>query len=474
LIGREFLQTIYCDNSSIETVFINHYKRGFAPGNIMHRNRLMAIFYESYGEVIDEKDISDFIEYHCFEYEGKCYLPKAIVSRNIAEKIIDDIDAGFLRNQIVFYSVLYTKYKEDFSSAIYSCDMFVEYLKYIFKESKLFFLDEYLAFEQEIKVDVREVVLSYLLEADRPCSKEEIYAGLKDYNPNDIEKILRNNTPEILGNSKFDYFHVGAAHLTDDDINRLNHICELMLDGNKYVTCIDLIEKIKTSDDSIYGKLEDRFSDLGMRRILMYYLKFRFEVSTGIVSHKGNKMSVTDVFVDYVKTHDSFTVEDVMELTNITGTQPYWEPICMNSVRISQKNFVSDERFEVDVDAVDEVITLYCKDYLPIGSFNDFTKFPLNDYPWNSFLLYSYVLRFSKQFKLVQLSYPSKEKACGVVVNREYDYPDFDSVAYHLFCKKQFSTVEEAKEYMYQNGYIASRQYKNAEELIKKAKAIQQ
>lgn len=471
IICRDYLITNYNNDSPIETIFLEYYKRGFVAGNIMHQNRLIALYCEKFNETIDSEVISEFIMNSCFEYEGKNYLPKAIISKNIIEKIVDDIELSFVDNDVIFYRVLYNKYKDDFSSAIYSCEMFVACLAFVFKTSAIYFLNGYMALEKNIKVNIREVVLNFLLEADKPCSKEEIFSGLKDYNPGDIEKILRNNTPEILGDNKFDYFHVGVAHFTEDDIRRLNNVCELMLKGNKYITCIDLIEKIKTSDSSIYGKMEDRFSELGMRRILMYYLKINFEVSTGIVSHKGNKMSVTDVFVDYAKCHDTFTTENVMELTNLTGTQAYWEPICMNAVRINQNDFVCDSRFVVDVEAVDEVISLYCKDYSPLGAFVDFSRFPLIDYSWNRFLLYSYVLRFSKQFKLVQLSYPGKDKACGVIVNREYDYPDFDSVAYHLFCKKCFRTVDEAKEYMYQNGYIATRQYKNAEELLKKAKA---
>jgi len=125
-------------------------------------------------------------------------------------------------------------------------------------------------------------------------------------------------------------------------------------------------------------------------------------------------------------------------------------------VRVSADLFVEESLIHFDVERVDEAISVYCPgDFIPLKSVTDFSFFPYTGYPWNLFLLESYLRKFSRVFKYEVRSVNSSN--VGAIVRKSFVYNDYDDIMANALARS-FVTLEDKKtaiEYLFQNGYIA-------------------
>lgn len=462
------IDQVYGQDTKEEEILKKDFRRGFRPGNIMDRKRFINIYEEQFGEVLSDDEAVNRISKRSFTFDGRLFLPKAVVDRETAESICDYVGNYFAQKEILFYDVLFNMYKEQFNSLIYSSEMLAAFIEYTFMGIPLFFREKYFSYSQSAKPDISGEVIDYLIRMDRPCSYDEIYAAMPHLKKKDVYSVLHYNNPEILGNSKTEYFHVKVAHVSNRERAILEAYCDKLLGSNRYITCNEIIENLPQIDANLYERCKDRFTTLGLRRVLTYYLRGSFDVMTGVITRKGELMAPKDVFADFAKSHSTFTIDDVQELAGYTGTVPYWDSVHSNAIRINSKEFVSDGMLVFDIDAIDAAISFYCDDYLPLAGIIDFMRFPSCGYPWNIYLLQEYVYRFSKGFKLLFLGF-AKGNASGVIVKKQLGYPDFDSVIVDVLSKTDITVKQDAMNYLCDRGFITDRRYKKVEELLKKA-----
>lgn len=444
------------------------FRRGIKSYSIMDRKMFINAYAEQFGEVLSDDEVVKRISKESFTFDNRLFLPKAVVNKQIAESIRDYVENYFVQQEILFYDVLFNVFKEQLNSLIYSPKMLAAFIEYTFIGTPLFFREKYFSYSQSAKPDISSEVIDYLIRMDRPCSYDEIYAELSHLKKEDIYSILHYNNPEILGNSKTEYFHVEVAHISSRERNILEAYCDRLLGSSRYITCNEIIENLPLIDAVLYEKCEGRFTKLGIRRILTYHLRTSFDVMTGIITRKGEQMTPKDVFADFAKRHPTFTIDDVQELAGYTGTVPYWDSVHSNAIRINSKEFVSDEMLDFDIDAIDDAIAFYCDDYLSLAGITDFMRFPSCGYSWNIYLLQEYVYRFSKVFKLLFLGF-AKGNASGVIVKKQLEYSDFDSVVVDALSKTDITVKRDAMDYLCVCGFITDRRYKKVEELLKKA-----
>lgn len=459
---------VYGLDSKEDEILIKYFRRGFRFQSIMDRKRFINIYEEQFGEKLPDEEAVNYISRVTFAFDDRLFLPKAVVDKNTAESLREYVENYFAEKEILFYDVLYNAYKVRFNSLVYSPEMLAAYIKHTFKGTPLFFREKYFSYSQTAKPDIGSEVINYLIWIDRPCSYDEIYAALPHLKKENIYSVLHYNNPEILGNSKTEYFHVDVAHVSEQERSNIETYCDRMLGDSRYITCNEIIEKLPQIDENLYERWEGKFTTLGLRRILTYYLRINFDVMTGVITRKGEQMAPRDVFADFANNHSEFTVDDIQELAGYTGTVPYWEPVYSNAIRINSKEFISDEMIDFDVDAVDDAIAFYCNDYLPLADIVDFMRFPSCGYPWNIFLLQEYVYRFSKAFKLLTLGF-AKGNASGVILKKQLGYPDFESVVIDALSKTNITTKQDAMNYLSDRGFITDRRYKKVDELLKKA-----
>lgn len=465
------VEQAYGSDTKIDKILKNDFRRGFRPRSIMDRKRFINLYEERFDEVLSDDEVVSRISEESFAFDGRLFLPKAVVDRETAEAICGYVEDYFAEKEILFFDVLFNAYKERFNSLIYSPEMLASFIEYTFRGSPLYFREKYFSYSQTAKPDIPSEVIDYLIRLDRPCTYDEIYAALPHLKKEDVYSVLHYNNPEILGNSKTEYFHVEVAHISGRERKVIEAYCNRLLASSRYITCNEIIDNLLQIDEELYERCAGRFTTLGLRRILTYYLRENFDVMTGVITRKGEQMTIKEVFADYAQNHLAFTVSDVQELANYTGTVPYWDAVHSNAIRINSNDFVANEMLDFDIDAIDDAIAFYCDDYMPLADIVDFMRFPSCGYPWNVYLLQEYVYRFSKVFKLLFLGF-TKGSASGVIVKKQLGYPDFDSVVVDALSKTDITIKQDALNYLCDRGFITDRRYKKVEELLKKAEVL--
>ena len=96
-------------------------------------------------------------------------------------------------------------------------------------------------------------------------------------------------------------------------------------------------------------------------------------------------------------------------------------------IRVSAELFVSESNVNYDAVRIDEAIALYCHgDFIPLREVTDFSLFPFAGYPWNLYLLESYVRRFSHVFNYDVRAVNSTN--IGVIVRKSFNYNNYDAI----------------------------------------------
>ncbi len=456
------------ESTKIETILQESFRRGFRPASIMDKNRYIALYEEKYGCTIAIDDVIAEIQKSCFKFDDRFFLPKALVSNETMQQIVNYLTEYFCKKDILFYNVLYDAFEDKFESYIYSPEMLVAFLQKIINGTPIYYSDRYCSIKVTATPDIAAEVIDYLIKIDAPCSYEMIYEHFAHLNKSDIYNILHYNNPEILGNSKVEYFHVKTAHLTENELKELKTITQTLLKNSKFITCNEIMDNLKQINPALMERLTAKYSILGIRRIFTYYLRADFDVDTGIVTKKGCKMTVNDAFADFAKNHRSFTVDDVQRFADYMGTVPYWDTVHKHAVRVNATDFVSDSDVDFDAETIDSAINHYCSDYITLSEIPDYSRFPTCGFAWNIYLLQQYVFRFSKQFKLLSLGF-TKGNVSGVIARKQSGFNDFDSVVIDALEKTKITSPNDAIQYLCNKGFIAEKRYKKHVELLKVA-----
>lgn len=189
-----------------------------------------------------------------------------------------------------------------------------------------------------------------------------------------------------------------------------------------------------------------------------YKLREVFSFKGKIISALGQDISMTDVFADFAKSHEHFTLEQLNTLKNELETPIYFSAVYANSLRISRDTFVSKNQANFDINETDEAIDRFCTgDYITISEIRHYGSFPYAGFPWNSYLLEHYVSDFSKKYKLVHSGFNAKS-AVGAIVKRTSKIEVFGELITTALADSTINlNKDDALQYLCENGFLARR-----------------
>jgi len=185
---------------------------------------------------------------------------------------------------------------------------------------------------------------------------------------------------------------------------------------------------------------------------------------------------------NYILNLDRITTNDVI---NLKIEKYWWNPnggvklAYNNFIRVNKDTFIKDKFIPFDIKSTDDVIESFMKnDVIPLSYIKDFDTFPkIKDFSWNSYILESYCLRFSKRFMFKCIAHNSYN--IGAIYRQNLDLIEYhDVLAYVIINAKIKLDRENIKKYLDENKYLSSqnatgssiisRIIKKAEELTKK------
>lgn len=460
-------------NKPYAAVLENHFKKGFRLESPLEIRKFRRYYSALHNVELTDADevIADTIKRLCIIYDGKAFLPAVMLSEELKEKLLRYIDESFATGKIaVYYQAIYTEFAEEFLDYhIYDAEMLKAYLAFV-SDGRFYINRSSISKQANVTLDPLSEIRSCLQGYGRPVEYEELFAALPHLPQNKVKFILASNG-EFVNNGHGAYFHESVIVLSEEELDSIADIIAYTIEEKEFIGGNELYDAIKAKYPYIIES-NQAYSVYGFRDALKYKLGDRFSFKGNIISRAGQELSMADVFANYAKHHDSFTLTELQAMAEELATVIYFDSVYKNSLRISREQFVSKSHAQFSIADTDAAIDLVCTgNYISIQEVTNFGAFPYAGFPWNSYLLEHYVAEYSRKYMLLHSSYNGTECA-GAIVKRSAGIQTFDDVIIDLLANNDVELKKaSALQYLSDKGYLARRRYANIESLIIKATA---
>lgn len=461
-------------NEEYASVLQERFSKGFRMESSLEIRKFRRYYAAQFGKELADSDelITRNIKRLCILYAGKAFLPAVMLSEELKEKLLHYIEESFASGKkVIYFQALYNHFAQDFLDyPIHDADMLRIYLEHLHIDG-VFITYDFISKERYVVVDPVAEIRQCLQEYARPVEYEEVFAALPHIPQSNIKYILNGNR-EFVNNGGGAYFHESSLMLSHEELENIAAIIDYYIQDKEFMGGNELYEAVKAKYPDIIDN-NAIYSVNGFRDALKYKLGERFYFKGNVISRYGNPLSMTDVFANYAKRHDSFTLTELQALAGELATGIYFEPVYENSLRISREQFVAKSRAHFLVDETDAALDRICAgDYIAIKEITNFGMFPYAGFAWNSFLLEHYAAFYSHKYKLLHCSSFNAKTCVGVIVKKSAGIDAFDDLVVDLLTHTDIELNKASVlQYLSDIGYIAQRKYSNIEALIIKANA---
>lgn len=462
------------DLTPYTTILVEHFSKGYRLESALDMKRLRRYYEELTGTSldIDQSRLETAIRDCGIVYDGRLYMPQTMLSEEMKEQILSFIDRCFEEGRsAVYYEAIFREFSEDLlDHNIYNAEMLKAYLAHYISD-RYYVGRSYLSTEVRAEVDPIDEVRQCLKQYDAPVQVEELCDSLSHITEDRVRFILGSNG-EFVRNSKGEYFHADSLDLTEEELENIAALIDSAIEEHEFISGNELYDAIQIKYPYTYEK-NAVFSVIGWRDALKYKLANRFSFVGNIISRAGTSMSMSDVFAEYGKGRQRFSLEELEQFADNIGTTIYFDSLYTNAIRISHQWFVSKKSARFSVLETDAVLDRFCDgNYMPISAVTEFAVFPDASFPWTEYLLEQYVAFFSEKFYLLHGNY-NKNCAVGAIVRKTCHFDSFDELVTDILAHSDIPLrKKEVLDSLAENGFIARRSYTNIEALMITARAM--
>lgn len=480
MLGDEAIVHVLKDEPEIDLpqykeLLSEKYQKGFRIESDLEMRRFRNFWELQYGAPLEEADetIRKYIRRLTVQHKDFVYLPEAMVDAETQQRLFGYIARCFSDGKnAIYYDALYKEFEIEFQGQrVNNADMLKTYLDYI-NNGDYVINRSYLASDRNVEVDPTNEARDYMITLGAPMQTDDLVEALSQI-PRDkiIWTIAGSNSAEFVRNQKGEYFHADIVDLTPLELDNITNVIQRAIDEKDFIGGNELVETIAVK----YPAIMERYpylTQLGMRDVIGYKLRDVFSFKGKIISALGEDLSMSDVFADYAKSHEHFTLTQLNALKTELDTPIYFDSVYETSLRIDKENFVSKEQANFDSIATDAAIDRFCVgDYITISEISHFGSFPYADFPWNGFLLEHYVSDYSKSYKLMHAGFNGGTPV-GAIVKRTSKFENFDELITSALADSTISlNKQDALQYLCDNGFLARRSYGAIEQILVNANA---
>ncbi len=315
-----------------------------------------------------------------------------------------------------------------------------------------------------------------IIEYMKSCHGPVNYAELQDklwYIPLDVIKRTLVTVPSLVNVDAETYMYAPNFPASSRELMDLVQLMSAKIRNNGFLVSKDIAEIITEKCPTIAINTEG-YKDWAYRNILRYILRDYFEFGNSVVSEKGVKLEMKQVYRGFCKEHEHLSLDELKQFSSEVGVQIYWDDVLSEMIRINDSELVRKDLVHFNIDLIDNVLDDICQgDYIPINKVSLFLHFPVTEYPWNSYLLESY-LKYSKKFALYHVSY-SENGVFGVVVRQKSTFTDYSEVVIDTLARSNnWNNVNDALNYIVELGYQAKRRWTGFEKIVKEAAILKE
>lgn len=449
-------------------------ENGYQLERAIFRGRFKKFYAEKYGCDPSETDtrIDEIMSMVGTKRDDRIF-PKQDDSQNgLVAKIVDDILSAFdLGATAVYIEAIYDKYQQPLAADlhIYNQEALASLLlayangKYTRRYSFLT--------NNGSGANAQEDLLRIMKSFDQPQDYGSIHEKAW-FLPFERMRAILVTTASIVNVAAETYFYAPNLPISADELAQLSSLMNEELSYHSHITDVRLMQLIAEKCPSIAINTEG-YTTYGLRNCLGYLLRDKFTFNGPIITLKGKELSMADIFAEFAKDHKVLHVDDLSALSNEMNIVIYWDSVLSEMIRVSATELVRKDQIKFNVEVIDEILEGMCSgDYVPLPEVNLFLHFPNVGYPWNSYLLESYLFSCSRRFRLLHSSF-NKTGVYGAMVRKEANVSDYRALLVDVLSKSDaLDSIKTALQYIVDKGYQQRRRYEGIEMVIQEAKLV--
>jgi hypothetical protein len=470
-------RTIYATTTKVDNETVNainavlylQFSNGFRLGSGIELNRLRKFVNEMLGKEtpLSGDELEMMVKACGTVFEGKLYVVSGETKARIKEFAEDYFYGGATA---IFYEEYYAKNEHWlFEAGVVSKEMLLNILHSAFPQMK--FTHTYFGPVND-NDSVYNVLQSEILRVwgDDVLLNYEALAERLTYIPLERIKYALGQKNDFIGNSRGEFTHLSLIDITEEEKTEIRQFVEKKIQTHGYVSIMD-IQLMKIFERNC--ALSSTAIHNGVYRTC---LANNYNKQGKIITRKGDKVDAQHLIEEHCSSLDRATLDELRDyVEELTGYRyNVYSEIAAYAVmvRIGQNAFVSEGQVHFDTIAIDSAIEQFINggEYISLKAVTTFAPFPHCGQAWNLFLLESYCRRFSANFRFEVLSFNSSN--AGAVVRKHSQMMYTDIMADAVAKSGIILNEHDVKEFLWENGYIASRLYKRTAELIHQAKVL--
>ncbi len=455
------------------SILKDYFPDGYILDDFLSQFQAGAFWQERYSEScpVEGEAIDEAMKAIGTTRDGRVFANKE-EDRALISSICEDVDNILSRYSAVYRASIYCRYQDQLAS----CQIYTEEVmtQQVLKEANKRFYSYYQCFvkqgqEASVTNDARKVLRNHGGAMSVGDITNELW-----FIPYDIvyHCLTLDEKAISIGNSV--WMLAENFPLTEEDAKLVGNMLDECFLSQNYVKAQELIPLLKHHLPSIADNLSG-LHFTAVFNILSYHLKNRFSFSRAIISPKGAKTEFRDLFREFAKEHEQFTLEELSAFAGDLRVPIYWESTFNGgAVRISRTEFVNRSRISFNIAETDAVLERFCTgDYLPLQEVSSamMMHLPSCGYRWNGYLLLSYLYGYSKTFRLFYNSL-GKSGYYGALVRRSCEEIDcYEKLIERVLIQNRtWQTEDEALDVLIDNGLQAQRRLKGIEQIVAKVR----
>ena len=454
----------------LQHLLIEKFPKGFRLNSHIEISRLQRLYSSRYGEEQPIQVLDDVIRKSGIVHDGRVYLPDAMLPADARELLFRYIEKEFeAGHDSLYYEAVYSRFEALFQEgAIFDAGVLKTYIQYY--RPDLVYHKFFMTNSSGSLKSLESTVSQCYLDAGRPLTDAEVCSALY-YIPQDTISNAISRVPEIISSGRGQKFHVEIVHIPQTVLCGISQLINNEISSKRFISEKELLDVLKVKYSEYFS--EGLLPDVGIRNALAYLFRDKYKFDGKIISSYEHPFDMSEVFRDFSKSKDSFTLSELQSLANDLGTQIYFDAIFESSARINHDVYVKKSELIFQTELTDSLLEKFLdSDYLPIKSISSFGVFPEANYPWNNYLLESYLYSFSSDFKLIH-TYFNANFTYGAIVKKSSRISSFDELISLAIADSNCTLAkDDALEYLVDMGYIVKRTYNNIDAVIQNARAI--
>ncbi len=444
------------DQKRAKHIIASKFKSGYRTASSIDFERFKNYYAAEYGEGFEREadGLDAFVKSVAVLFDDRAYMYDEEIIEAV-QTYLDQMDS-----QCIYIDAFFEKYSEEFYTfGIFSVDMLRAFIEKnyadIFCKRDYVYLQPY--------VSPTDLIRQVFNERET-WSLDELFDRLPCLKQDTIRAAL--NGPEYLRIETGIYTHIDNLDLPDSEGEKVVSLVREGLQRKDYVIANEL-------DLSRFEALNPHCPFSAIRdAVYNKFLADRYSKSGQVITRIGKKLRVLDILEQYCREAETVSFEELNSFEATFDPEGRTRSTCLIAahnvmVRVSADLFVKESKVSFDVDKIDEAIALYCRDnFIPLKNVVDFSLFPYAGYPWNLFLLESYVRRFSRLFKYDVRAVNSAN--IGVIVRKSFTYSEYDDILAIALAKSSLPLNDKKAvgDYLFDNGYIGWRNLGKSERKI--------